>query len=204
MLDEVMFDIRYALRTMRRNPGFTLAAVSTLGLGIGANATIFSLVSAVLLRPPAEVREPDRLVHVFTSDYSGPRYGASSFADYLDYRDGAGGSRGVRAHSAQLQRGRRREPGLGRGGERRLFRGARRRSRARSRIRTGWRAHAARRARGRSEPFALAEHVRGGSRNRRTRSSGERIPVHGHRRRARALPRLHPRSAGGHLGAVRR
>ena len=97
MLGELVFDIRYALRTMKRSPGFAVAAIVTLGLGIGANVTIFSLVSAVLLRPPAEVREPDRLVHAYTSDYSGPRYGSSSYADYLDFREGVTGLEGLAA-----------------------------------------------------------------------------------------------------------
>ena len=75
------FDFRYALRRLLRARGFTLAAALTIALGVGANTAIFSLVNAILLRPPVAVAEPDRLVGVFTSDYSGPSFGTSSVAD---------------------------------------------------------------------------------------------------------------------------
>jgi len=75
------FDLRYALRRLIRARGFTLAASLTIALGVGANTAIFSLVNALLLRPPVAVTEPERLVGAFTSDYSGPPFGASSFAD---------------------------------------------------------------------------------------------------------------------------
>jgi predicted permease len=78
------FDFRYALRRLIRARGFTLAAALTIALGVGANTAIFSIVNAVLLRPPAAVTEPERLVGVFTSDYSGPPYGTSSVPDILD------------------------------------------------------------------------------------------------------------------------
>lgn len=61
-LQDVARDVTYGLRTLRRSPGFTLTALVSLALGIGANTGIFSLVDQVLLRTLRGVHEPERLV----------------------------------------------------------------------------------------------------------------------------------------------
>ncbi|MGH9402753.1 MAG: ABC transporter permease, partial [Terriglobia bacterium] len=63
LLGELVADLRYGLRQIRRNPGFTAVAVITLALGIGANTAIFSTVSLILLKKPP-VKDPDRLMMV--------------------------------------------------------------------------------------------------------------------------------------------
>ena len=79
-------DLRYALRALLRSPGFTLAVVLTLALGIGANAAIFSVVHGVLLKPLPYV-EPERVVLMY-GRY--PEFGrtSTSLPDFRDIRDG--------------------------------------------------------------------------------------------------------------------
>src|SRR5579872_4014437 len=81
-----MQDIRYALRTLRKQPIFTLVAVLTLTLGIGANTAIFSLLYQLLLRP-LPYAAADRLVFVWNSyPLMGLPQAAVSIPDYLDRR----------------------------------------------------------------------------------------------------------------------
>src|SRR6266853_1825616 len=66
MMENTMQDLRFALRGLSKAPGFALAAIATLALGIGANTAIFSVVSGVLLRPLPFVH-PERLVQIYES-----------------------------------------------------------------------------------------------------------------------------------------
>ncbi|HWJ16493.1 MAG TPA: permease prefix domain 1-containing protein, partial [Gemmatimonadaceae bacterium] len=61
-IDALRQDLGYTFRQIRRAPGFALAVIATLGLGIGANATMFGAIDQLLLRPPAHVDDPARVV----------------------------------------------------------------------------------------------------------------------------------------------
>jgi len=85
-MSSLLQDLRYAMRMMLRNRAFTILAVFTLSIGIGANTTVFSWVDAMLLRPLSGVTLPDRLVAVETLTPNGA-FVPNSYPDYRDFRD---------------------------------------------------------------------------------------------------------------------
>ena len=83
-VDLILQDIRTAVRSLTRTPGFTVVALLTLAIGIGSTTAIFSVVDGILLRP-LPYPDPQAIVSVSRQSASGAA-GSFSAADYLDYR----------------------------------------------------------------------------------------------------------------------
>ena len=84
LLESFVADVRFALRWLRRSPGFTLVAIASLAIGIGFNTALFTIVDALLFKP-LPVADPATLVDVFTSSRA-TQFGTNSYADYLDLK----------------------------------------------------------------------------------------------------------------------
>src|SRR5271155_4362985 len=82
-LESIWADVRIAVRNLRRSPGFTIAAVVTLALAIGANAVVFGVLNALILRP---LNVPNAQ-SLYTIERGGYKEQATSYPDYLDLRD---------------------------------------------------------------------------------------------------------------------
>ncbi|MFL6274021.1 MAG: ABC transporter permease [Blastocatellia bacterium] len=91
-------DLRYSLRMLGKTPAFTLVAVLSLAIGIGANTTVFSIVNALLLRPLPGLQEPSRLVDLHATSPHG-QYGTFSYPDYEYYRDHTDQFEGIAAYT---------------------------------------------------------------------------------------------------------
>jgi len=85
VIESLFADVRFALRWLRKSPGFALVAIASLAIGIGFNTALFTLVDALLFRP-LPVERPDRLVDVFTSGGDGDQYSTTSYPDFLDFK----------------------------------------------------------------------------------------------------------------------
>ncbi|HSA57268.1 MAG TPA: ADOP family duplicated permease [Gemmatimonadaceae bacterium] len=93
-LEAAAQDVRYAARFLRRSPGFTVVAILSLALGIGANAAVFTVIDGLLLKPPAHIVDPGRVVNInVLRDYPGQRQTpytpALSFGDVYALRESA-------------------------------------------------------------------------------------------------------------------
>ena len=98
MLHNLLQDLRYGIRMLRRNPGFTFVAALVLALGIGANTAIFSIVDVVLFRP-LPVSDSNELVRIFSGETRGNAgWGYLSLPEYEEYRDRASVFSGLAAY----------------------------------------------------------------------------------------------------------
>lgn len=85
-IETLVQDVRFSLRRLRKSPGFTIAAVLTLALAIGANAVVFSIMNAFILRP-LNVRQADSLYAIWRTAHGSGGDAQESYPDYLDLRD---------------------------------------------------------------------------------------------------------------------
>ncbi len=83
VIETTVQDIRYSVRVLAKSPGFTAVAVLTLALAIGANAVVFSVLNALILRP-LNVPSPQNL---FVVGPAGDKFGYESYPNYIDLRD---------------------------------------------------------------------------------------------------------------------
>ena len=122
MLDSLWSDLRHSVRGLQKRPGFTIAALLTLGLGIGANSAVFSFVNAILLRPLPLGEHGTRVVTLHSTHPSQPEDWEDSTLSYDDLEDvraasksprGRGRLRGDRLHRARGGRGGARSRRLG-------------------------------------------------------------------------------------------
>lgn len=97
-IDELIHDVVYAVRVFRKKPAFSLIAIATLALGIGANTTIFSIVNALFLQAPSGINRPEELVTV-TWDNTGL---GPSYPDYVEYRNNSRALAGIATYSTVI------------------------------------------------------------------------------------------------------
>jgi hypothetical protein len=83
-MDSIGKDVRYAVRTLAKAPGFAVIVVLTMALGIGANSAIFSVIQGVLLRP-LPYPQPDRLMRVYFNSDTQPKFPLNPY-DFRDFR----------------------------------------------------------------------------------------------------------------------
>src|ERR1700722_5627548 len=86
LLQQLGRDLRFAVRQLRKSPGYSIVVIVTLALGVGANTTVFSVVDAVMLRP-LPYAEPQQLVEVASADANSPVPRNVSYPDFFDWRE---------------------------------------------------------------------------------------------------------------------